>query len=172
MQRLCSLFLLLIHSAPWSRVRLKLNCQILLSENCWWPLIAPAPHLVLLRYCRVVFPADLKPRGYKWRVFLKNFQLAPLLCSCRAMEICLNQITFVYKDFACHFVGWWLHIYYGIEIYQALLWYHFFHDTSHSSQKNLISYRSCHFTNFNLSFEKHSIFVNIGVFFLWTIPNW
>ena len=38
----------------------------------------------------------------------------------------------------------------------------FFHDTFHSSQKNLISYRSCHFTNFNVSFGKYSIFVNIG----------
>ena len=34
----------------------------------------------------------------------------------------------------------------------------------HSAHKNLISYWSCHFTNFNVSFEKHSSFVNIHVF--------
>ena len=52
-----------------------------------------------------------------------------------------------------------------LEIYQALLWYSLFYDTFHSSQKNLISYWSCRFTNFNISFEKHhSIFVNIRIY--------
>ena len=34
----------------------------------------------------------------------------------------------------------------------------------HSSQKNIISYWSCSFTNFNVSFEKHSFLVNMHVF--------
>ena len=42
---------------------------------------------------------------------------------------------------------------------------HFFHDTFHSSQKNLISQWNCRFTNFDRSFEKHhSIFVNIHIY--------
>ena len=44
---------------------------------------------------------------------------------------------------------------------------HFFHDTFRSSEKNLISYWCCCFTNFNVSLEKHSIFVNVQVFLPW-----
>ena len=37
-------------------------------------------------------------------------------------------------------------------------------DTFHGSQKNLISYWNPCFTNFDISFEKHSIFIKIRIY--------